>query len=70
VLFDSILPLDTMDLDHSRTVQARSLYANYTLTMVTVGKCQYASVDIQAMLTRTMGVSMHQESTFSWLSMV
>jgi hypothetical protein len=37
VPFNTTLALDTMDLDHLRTVQARGQYANYTITMVGVG---------------------------------
>jgi hypothetical protein len=37
VPFDTTLALDTMDLDHLRTVEARAVYANYTITMVAVG---------------------------------
>jgi hypothetical protein len=37
VPFNTTLTLDTMDLDHLHTVQARVQYANCTITMVAVG---------------------------------
>jgi hypothetical protein len=37
VPFNTTHALDTMDLDHLRTVQARAIHANYTITMVAAG---------------------------------
>jgi hypothetical protein len=46
-------PLNTMNLDHLRTIQARGTYANHVLTMVAAGGCFYAQ-HIQPMFTRSL----------------